>query len=56
MQSKARPIHKLQALTRRIGQLKRDLVVVMRKLLHTIWGVWTHDQYFDGEKFYRSAA
>ena len=35
---------------------KQALVAVMRKLLHTIWGVWTHDQDFDGEKFYRSAA
>lgn len=35
---------------------KQALVAVMRKLLHTIWGVWNHDQDFDGEKFYRSAA
>ena len=35
---------------------KQALVAVMRKLLHTIWGVWTHDQDFDGEKFYRNAA
>ena len=35
---------------------KQALVAVMRKLLHTIWGVWTHDQDFDSEKFYRSAA
>ena len=35
---------------------KQALVAVMRKLLHTIWGVWTYDQDFDGEKFYRSAA
>ena len=35
---------------------KQALVAVMRKLLHTIWGVWTQDQDFDGEKFYRNAA
>ena len=35
---------------------KQALVAVMRKLLHTIWGVWTHDQDFDGEKFYKIAA
>ena len=35
---------------------KQALVAVMRKLLHTIWGVWNHDQDFDGEKFYRNAA
>ena len=32
------------------------LIAVMRKLLHTIWGAWSHDQDFDGEKFYRNAA
>ena len=35
---------------------KQARVAVMRKLLHTIWGVWNHDQDFDGEKFYRNAA
>ena len=35
---------------------KQALVAVMRKLLHTIWGVWTHNQDFDGEKFYKIAA
>ena len=35
---------------------KQALVAVMRKLIHTIWGLWTHDQDFDGEKFYRIAA
>lgn len=29
------------------------LVAVMRKLLHAIWGVWTYDQVFDGQKFYK---
>ena len=29
------------------------IVAVMRKLLHTIWGVWNYDQDFDGEKFYK---
>ena len=31
------------------------ITAVMRKLLHTIWGVWKHDQDFDGQKFYRVA-
>ena len=35
---------------------KQALVAVMRKLLHAIWGVWTYDQDFDGEKFYQNAA
>ncbi len=29
------------------------IVAVMRKLLHAIWGVWTYDQDFDGQKFYK---
>jgi transposase len=32
------------------------VVAVMRKLLHAIWGVWHHDQAFDGQRFYRIAA
>lgn len=35
---------------------KQALVAVMRKRLHAIWGVWNHDQDFDGEKFYKIAA
>ena len=29
------------------------IVAVMRKLLHSIWGMLRHDQDFEGEKFYR---
>lgn len=32
------------------------IVAVMRKLLHAIWGVWTYDQDFDGDKFYKIPA
>jgi len=32
------------------------IIAVMRKLLHTIWGIWKYDQDFDGQKFYRIAA
>jgi len=32
------------------------ITAVMRKLLHAIWGVWKHDQDFDGQKFYKMAA
>ena len=32
------------------------ITAVMRKLLHTIWGIWKYDQDFDGQKFYRIAA
>ena len=32
------------------------IVAVMRKLLHAIWGVWTYDQDFDGQKFYKLTA
>ena len=32
------------------------ITAVMRKLLHTIWGMWKYDQDFDGQKFYRIAA
>lgn len=32
------------------------IIAVMRKLLHTIWGIWKYDQDFDGEKFYKIAA
>ena len=31
------------------------VVAVMRKLLHTIWGMLKHDQDFDGNKFFRLA-
>ena len=31
------------------------ITAVMRKLLHAIWGVWKHDQVFDGQKFYKIA-
>ena len=30
------------------------IVAVMRKLLHSIWGMFRHDQDFEGEKFYRT--
>ena len=29
------------------------VVVVMRKLLHAIWGMLKHNQNFDGTKFYK---
>ena len=32
------------------------IVAVMRKLVHAIWGVWTYNQDFDGQKFYKMAA
>ncbi len=38
----ARGKHKMQA-----------LVAVMRKLLHAIYGMFKHDQAFDGSKVYR---
>ena len=31
------------------------IVALMRKLLHSIWGMLRHDQDFEGEKFYRIA-
>ena len=31
------------------------ITAVMRKLLHAIWGVWKHDQDFEGQKFYKIA-
>lgn len=31
------------------------IVAVMRKLLHSIWGMLKHDQDFDGEKFFKLA-
>ena len=31
------------------------VVAVMRKLLHSIWGMLKHDQDFDGEKFFKVA-
>jgi transposase len=31
------------------------VVAVMRKLLHSIWGMLKHDQDFDGEKFFKIA-
>ena len=30
------------------------IVAVMRKLLHSIWGMFRHDPDFEGEKFYRT--
>ena len=41
-----------------IGKGKKPIqavVAVMRKLLHSIWGILAHDQDFDGEKFYKMA-
>ena len=32
------------------------LIAVMRKLVHSNWGVWTYNQDFDGQKFYKIAA
>ena len=32
------------------------IVAVMRKLLHSIWGIWYYEQDFDGQKFYKTAA
>jgi hypothetical protein len=32
------------------------IVAVMRKLLHSIYGMLKHDQDFDGQKFYRIPA
>ena len=31
------------------------IVAVMRKLLHAIYGMFRHDQDFDGEKFYATS-
>lgn len=33
---------------------KQALVAIMRKLLHAIWGMFKHNQNFDGQKFYQS--
>ena len=35
-------------------KLLQAIVAVMRKLLHSIWGMLRHDQDFEGEKFYRT--
>ncbi|HIG57193.1 MAG TPA: IS110 family transposase [Candidatus Latescibacteria bacterium] len=32
------------------------ITAVMRKLLHSVWGIWKYDQDFDGQKFYRTVA
>jgi len=37
------------------GKLKTQaLVATLRKLLHAIYGVFKHDQLFDGQKVYAS--
>ncbi len=33
----------------------QGVIAVMRKLLHSIWGILQHNQDFDGEKFYKMA-
>ncbi len=34
---------------------KQAQVAVMRKLLHAIWGMFTYDEPWNGEKFHPSA-
>lgn len=34
---------------------KQAIIAVMRKLLHAIWGMLTHQQDFDPTKFYQPA-
>ena len=41
-------------LTERGKKPLQAIVAVMRKLLHSIWGMFRHDPDFEGEKFYRT--
>ena len=41
-------------LTERGKKPLQAIVAVMRKLLHSIWGMFRHDQDFEGKKFYRT--